>query len=256
MFCQIHCDLARAHHVGGAPGRKQVRSAYVILPGDHALDVLDLDPLRFLQADQVICLALGHFQRHRLGVGLECASRRLMAPSRSRPLWVMVRRQIIQRLFRHVEARVMDAGRRDPRFQDTEPQFFAERSHFHDEAAGQPCGAPGRRGFRGSDGGRSAAITTTSSQRRSVHSAYGKTRLGSTCLQELQIVDNGTSMPRRASLKASAVCVFSATGKAITHEFFGGQIETLRSLPELPAQVTACGRWVCPGRRRRGCRAG
>src|SRR6266852_6257976 len=53
-------------------------------------------------------------------LSLLCAKRRLMAPSRSRPLWGMMR-----------------AGGGDPRLQDSEPQFLAERSHLDHKPAGE-----------------------------------------------------------------------------------------------------------------------
>src|SRR5215470_3742034 len=61
---EIHRDLSRPHDIRGTSRREQVGTAHIILSRYDPLDVLDLDPLRLLRADQIAHLALGHLERH------------------------------------------------------------------------------------------------------------------------------------------------------------------------------------------------
>ena len=104
---QIHRHLPRAHHVGGAARRQQVGAADIVLARHHPLDVLDLDALGLLRADQVAHLALGHFQRHRLAGELVVGEQ---AVERAFEVAAVVGDglgDIGQHRRRHVEARMM-----------------------------------------------------------------------------------------------------------------------------------------------------
>ena len=82
---KIHRDLARAHHIGGAPRGKEIAAADIVAARDDPLDFVDLD------------LAPCGRIRSRISrsasssvidwpVSLLTASSRFSAPSRSRPL--------------------------------------------------------------------------------------------------------------------------------------------------------------------------
>ena len=222
---QIHRDLTRPNHVRGPPRRQQVRTADIVLPGDHPLDVLDLDPLRFLRTDQVAHLALGHFQRHRLGVELGVGEQAVDGAFEVAAVMGDGARQIVQHRFRHVEARVMRAGRRHARLQDSEPQFFAERTHLHDEAAGQPRAHAiveafeiGRRTV-GGDHHLAAGID----QRVQRVAELG---LGRLALQELQIVDHEHVDAAQRFLERQRRLRLQRGDEAV-HELLGGEIEHL-----------------------------
>ncbi len=134
-------------------------------------------------------------------------------------------RQIIQHRFRYVEARMMGAGRSDPRFQDSEPQLFAERAHLHDEAAGQPRADPvveafeiGRRTV-GGDHHLAAGVD----QRIQRVAELG---LGRFALQELQIVDHEHVDAAQCLLERQR-CLRFERGDEAVHELLGGEIKHL-----------------------------
>src|ERR1043166_3774443 len=77
---EIHGDLARAHHIGGAARGQKVGAAHIVLPRDHALDVLDLAPLGVLRPPQVAPPPPPISTVTTWPVSLLCASSRLSAP--------------------------------------------------------------------------------------------------------------------------------------------------------------------------------
>ena len=58
---QIHCDLAGPNHVGGATRRQDIRAADIEMRRDKFFNVLDLDPFRLADADEVADRGLGRF---------------------------------------------------------------------------------------------------------------------------------------------------------------------------------------------------
>ena len=222
---QIHRDLARPNHIRGPPGGQQVRAAHIVLPGHHPLDVLDLDPLRFLRTDQVAHLALGHFQRHRLGVELGMGEQAVDGAFEVAAIMGDGARQIIQHRFRHVETRMMCAGSCHARLQDSEPQFFAERTHLHDEAAGQPRAHAiieafeiGRRTIGGNH-----HLAAGIDQRIQRVAELGLRRFP---LQELQVVDHEHIDAAQRFLERQRRLRLQRGDEAV-HELLGGEIEHL-----------------------------
>ena len=65
---KIHGDLARAHDIGGAARGQDVGAADVEMGRDQLLDVLDLDPLRLMRADQIPDRELGRLDAERRAV--------------------------------------------------------------------------------------------------------------------------------------------------------------------------------------------
>jgi hypothetical protein len=102
--------------------------------------------------------------------------------------------------------------RRDARLEDFKPQIFAERPHFDDEPAGEPRAHAVVEAFR-SVGGRSAAITTWRPASISALSVWQNSACVDLPCRNCRSSITSTSMPRSASLKASAVWVRSAETK-------------------------------------------
>lgn len=75
--------------------------------GDHALDVLDLDPLRLHRPDQIAHFALGHFQRHRGGVELAVCKEAVDRAFEIAAVMGDGLGEIFQHRHRHIEGGVM-----------------------------------------------------------------------------------------------------------------------------------------------------
>ena len=204
---------------------KQVGAADIILPRHHALDVLDLDPLRLLRPDQVAHLVLGHLQRHRpvveLGVRQQAVDRAFEVAA------VMGdgAGQIGQHLLRHLEGRMMGAGGCDARLENAVAQLFAERGHLDHEAAGQPRADAvieafeiGRRTV-----GRDHDLAAGIDQRVQRVTELGLRRLA---LQELEIVDDEHVDAAQRFLEGERRLRLQRGDEAV-HEFFRGEIEHL-----------------------------
>src|SRR5712691_10883765 len=186
---QIHRDLARAHDVGGAPGRQEVGAAHIVLPGDHPLNVLDLDAFGLLRADQIPHLALGHLERDRLprelAVGEQAVERALeVAAVMGHGLGDESKHR-----RRNVEAGMMLLGGSGPAPEDFQAQLLAERTDLDHEPAGEPRAHAlvqaleiGRRPI-GGDHDLAAGVD----ERVERVTEFG---LGRLALQELQVVDH------------------------------------------------------------------
>ena len=135
---EIHRHLPRAHDVGGAPRRQQVGAAHIVLPRHHALDVLDLDALGLLRADQVAHLALGHFERDRLAGELAVGEQPV---ERAFEVAAVVGHGLGdegEHRRRHVEAGMMLLGGGGADLEDFEAQLLAEHAHLDHQPAGEP----------------------------------------------------------------------------------------------------------------------
>ena len=195
------------------------------MPRDHPLDVLDLDALGFLRADQVAHLALGHFQRHRLGVELAVRQQAVDGAFEIAAVVGDGAGEIVQHRRRHVEGRMMGARGCDARLQDAEPQFLAERAHLDHEAAGEPRAHAvvealevGRRPIR-----RDHHLAAGVDQRVQRVTEF---RLGRFALQELQIVDHQHVDAAQRLLEGERGLRLQRGDEAV-HEFFGGEVEHL-----------------------------
>ena len=137
-FREIHRDLTRTDHIGGAARGQEVAAADIILARDDPLDLLDLDPLGLLRADQIADFAFRHFERHRLAGELGMGEQAIERAFEIAAVMGDGLGDEGHHRFRHIEARMMDLGRRDPRVEDFEPQLFAERTHLDHEPGRQP----------------------------------------------------------------------------------------------------------------------
>ena len=228
-LCQIHRDLARAHHIGGAARGQEIGAADIVLPRDDALDVLDLDALRLLRADQVAHRALGHVHGDRLAGQLVV---REQAVERAVEIAAVVGDRLGDEgedRRRHVEARVMRAGRRHAALEDFEPQFLFERAHLDHEPAGEARAHAvveafqiGRRTV-----GRDHHLTAGVDQRVE---RVAELDLGRLALQELQIVDHQHVDAAQRFLEGERGLRFQRRHEAV-HEFLGGEIEHLALRP-------------------------
>jgi hypothetical protein len=115
--------------------------------------------------------------------------------------------------------------RRDARFQDSEPQFFAERAHLDHEAAGEPRAHAvveafeiGRRTV-----GRDHHLAAGIDQRVQRVAELG---LGRFALQELQVVDHQHVDAAQRLLEGERRLRLQRRDEAV-HEFLGGEIEHL-----------------------------
>src|SRR5215813_7329454 len=222
---QVHGDLPRADHIGGAARRQKIAAADVVVARDHALDVLDLDPLGLLRPDQVADLALGEVHGDRLAgelaVGEEAVERAFeIAAVMGDGLG-----DIRKHRLRHVKARMMRTRERDARIENLETQLLAERAHLDHEPAGEARAHALVEAFQverrtvGRDDDLSAAVDQRVER-------MGELRLGGLALEELQIVDHQHVDPAQALLEGDRRLAAQRRHEAV-HEPLRRQVEDL-----------------------------
>src|ERR1700722_9703001 len=199
---------------------------------DDALDVLDLDALGLLRADQVADFALGQIHGH--GLARELAVRE-QAVERAFEIAAVVSdrlRDIGEHRLGNVKARMGPPRKRDARVENLQAQVLGQRSHFDDKAAGEARPHAlvetlqvKRRGVGGGrdrprlsrlsrpSGGRSAAITTWRPPSISEFSVWENSACVCLPWRNCRSSMTRTSMPRSASLTAIAVWLRSAETK-------------------------------------------
>src|SRR4029079_862090 len=137
-LCEVHRDLSWPHDIRGASRRQQVGTAHIILARHDPLDVLDLDPLRFLRTDQVAHLALGHFERHGMAGELVMGEQAIERTFEIAAIVGDSLRNIAKHRQGHVEGRVMRARSQNARLENFKSQLFAERPHLHEQYTREP----------------------------------------------------------------------------------------------------------------------
>ncbi len=224
-LCEVHRDLSRPHDIRGASRRQQVGTAHIILARHDPLDVLDLDPLRFLRTDQVAHLAFGHFERHGMTGELVMGEQAIERTFEIAAIVGDGLRNIAKHRQGHVEGRVMRARSQNARLENFKSQLFAERPHLDDQSAGEPRANAiiealeiGRRAIGGDD-----HLTTGVDQRVE---RMAELRLGRFALQELQVVDHQNADSTQGFLEGEGGLRAQRGNKAV-HELLGRKVEHL-----------------------------